>query len=91
MIPKIIHQVWEGATEPVMPKRLQILSESWKEKNPTWEYRLWNKSDMELLVEYDFPDYKETYFKFEQSVLRWDTIRYMILYKYGGFYADLDV
>lgn len=90
MIPKIIHQVWEGATEPVMPKRLKILSKTWREKNPTWEYRLWNQADMEQLVEYDFPDFKETYFRFKQSVLRWDAIRYMILYKHGGFYADLD-
>lgn len=33
MILKIIHQVWEGATEPVIPERLRILSESWKELN----------------------------------------------------------
>lgn len=90
MIPKIIHQVWEGATEPVMPERLRILSESWREKNPSWEYRLWHQADMEELVKQDFPDFEETYFNLEHNVQRWDAIRYMILYQYGGLYADLD-
>lgn len=90
MIPKIIHQVWEGATEAIMPERLQMLSESWKEKNPDWDYHLWNQAEMEHLVDNYFPDFKKTYHNFEHSVQRWDAIRYMILYKYGGFYADLD-
>jgi len=90
MIPKIIHQVWEGATEPVMSEQLQILSESWREKNPSWEYRLWHQAEMEQLVKQNFPDFEETYFGFEYNVQRWDAIRYMILYQYGGFYADLD-
>ena len=41
-IPKIIHQVWEGRTEPCMPTRLQILARTWREQNPDWEYHLWN-------------------------------------------------
>ena len=48
-IPKIIHQVWEGRTEPSMPARLQILVRTWKEKNPDWEYRLWNKHTLSII------------------------------------------
>lgn len=90
MIPKIIHQVWEGRTEPSMPKRLQILSESWKEENPNWEYHLWNGEEMDRLVETHFPKYLSLYKNFPHNVQRWDSIRYMILYQYGGVYADLD-
>lgn len=90
MIPPIIHQIWEGKTEPIMPNRLRILAESWKEKKPTWEYHLWSQTEMEQLVKNSFPDFEEIYFNFKYNVQRWDAIRYMILYKYGGFYADLD-
>lgn len=89
-IPKIIHQVWEGRTEPSMPARLQILARTWKEKNPDWEYHLWNGEEMDKLVETHFPEYLSLYKSFPYSVQRWDTIRYMILYLYGGVYADLD-
>ena len=48
-IPKIIHQVWEGRTEPCMPTRLQILARTWREQNPDWEYHLWNGEEMDEL------------------------------------------
>lgn len=89
-IPKIIHQVWEGRTEPSMPTRLQILARSWKRNNPDWEYHLWNGKEMDELVETYFPEYLTLYKGFPYSVQRWDTIRYMILYLYGGVYVDLD-
>lgn len=89
-IPKIIHQVWEGRTEKNMPKRLKILSESWTEINPSWKYHLWTDEEMNDLVSTSFPFFKDTYDNFQYDVQRWDSIRYMILFQYGGFYADLD-
>ena len=89
-IPKIIHQVWEGRTEPCMPTRLQILARTWREQNPDWEYHLWNGEEMDELVEKHFPEYLSLYRSFPYNVQRWDTIRYMILYVYGGVYTDLD-
>ena len=89
-IPKIIHQVWEGRTEPCMPTRLQILARTWREQNPDWEYHLWNGEEMDELVEKHFPEYLSLYRSFSYNVQRWDTIRYMILYVYGGVYTDLD-
>ena len=89
-IPRIIHQVWEGRTEPKMPTRLQILARTWREQNPDWEYHLWNGEEMDELVEKHFPEYLSIYRSFPYNVQRWDTIRYMILYIYGGVYTDLD-
>ena len=66
-IPKIIHQVWEGRTEPSIPARLQILARTWKEKNPDWEYHLWNKHTLSFIFRklkgnkqwYNYPLIKE--------------------------------
>lgn len=80
MLPRIIHQVWEGRTEPSMPVRLKILAETWKEHNPRWEYHLWNGDEMDNLVKTYFPEYKSVYKSFSHNVQRWDTIRYN-LYK----------
>lgn len=90
VIPKIIHQVWEGRTEPSTPIRLQLLAETWKEQNPEWEYRLWNGDEMDNLVLSHFPEFWSTYRSYPHNVQRWDAIRYMILYVYGGVYTDLD-
>lgn len=89
-VSKIIHQVWEGRTEPCMPSRLQLLARTWKEQNPEWEYHLWNGDEMDELVYKYFPEYLFLYKSFPYNVQRWDTIRYMILYMYGGIYTDLD-
>lgn len=89
-VPKIIHQVWEGLADPIVPIRFQILADTWKKHNPEWEYRLWDNQQMNALVKDKFPDYWPIYNSFKYSVQRWDTIRYMILYVYGGVYVDLD-
>ena len=64
--------------------RLQILARTWREQNPDWEYHLWNGEEMDELVEKHFPEYLSLYRSFSYNVQRWDTIRYMILYVYGG-------
>jgi inositol phosphorylceramide mannosyltransferase catalytic subunit len=89
-IPKTIHQVWEGRNGDAPCDLLLRLAETWKEENPSWKYRFWNyKTIDKFLLEY-FPGFIEKYFSFRYDVQRWDAIRYLILYKFGGVYADLD-
>ena len=87
-IPRIIHQVYE---DPAGPSELLLnLSKSWKKNHPEWEYRFWNKHDIEYFLETEFPEFIPCYQTFPFNVQRWDAIRYLILYKYGGIYADMD-
>jgi inositol phosphorylceramide mannosyltransferase catalytic subunit len=89
-IPKIIHQIFEGRDGSIPGEILLKLVETWKEKNPFWEYRFWNYEKIDkFLIEY-FPEFIEIYKNFRYDVQRWDAIRYLILFKFGGFYADLD-
>ena len=39
-IPKIIHQIWIGNKPPPIN-----LMNTWKEKNPDYEYILWNENE----------------------------------------------
>ncbi len=89
MIPKIIHQVWEGR-ENSLPEFYTQLSETWKEHHRSWQYELWNSDRMDALVEEHFPGFAETYFGYRYPVQRWDAIRYLILFKMGGMYVDCD-
>lgn len=87
-IPKIIHQIYEDPAGP--PDYLKNVSETWQKFNPDWEYRFWNKSDIENFLEKEFPDYIARYKSFPYDVQRWDVIRYLILFRYGGLYVDMD-
>ena len=43
MIPKIIHQIWEGRTE-YLGDAYKLLGETWKEHHPDWKYEFWDES-----------------------------------------------
>lgn len=88
-IPKIIHQVWEGKTEPV-PYHFAQLAETWKVHYPHWHYEFWDGRKMDNFIETYYPQYAEAYRNFPYHVQRWDAIRYMILNKIGGMYIDFD-
>ena len=87
-IPKIIHQVWEGKDEP-LPNFLAELGQTWKDHHPDWLYMFWNGDRMNAFMS-EHPEYLDTYNQYPYAVQRWDMIRYLILYEYGGVYADFD-
>lgn len=87
-IPKIIHQIWEEKIP--LPEFFYQFGETWKEFNPSWEYIFWNKSKMDHFVQENFPDYISILKGYKYDVQRWDVIRYLILYKFGGVYVDFD-
>lgn len=84
-IPKIIHQIWIG------PKEMSSLSlfyqKEWKRMHPDWEYKLWRDEDVK---NFDF-ETKHLYDDSQSYLERSDILRYEILKKYGGVYADMDV
>ena len=89
MIPKIIHQIW-GLKDPgpILPNLL-VYQKTWQEKNPDWTYQLWDRKSIEdLLVMY--PKWQKTFHALEHWVEQCDFARYVIVYHYGGVYADLD-
>lgn len=46
-IPHIIHQSWKNAT---IPAKFHAWANSWLEKHPTWEYKLWTDMDNRQLI-----------------------------------------
>ena len=79
-IPKIIHQIWVGDQS----KRPVEMMETWKEKNPTWEYRFWSEENLPKLrnqLQFD---------AMNELAGKADILRYELLYDYGGFFIDAD-
>jgi len=82
-IPKIIHQIWIGASVPEEFKRFQ---DSWQMHHPDWEYKLWTQHDISSLHLYNEDLVHQSRNPGEIS----DLMRYEILYRYGGVYLDFD-
>lgn len=82
-IPKIIHQLWIGDK----PAPINLMN-TWKEKNPDFEYIYWNEEE-----------FKKRNIKFkcqnrideiEEICGKVDIMRWELLYKYGGIFIDAD-
>jgi mannosyltransferase OCH1-like enzyme len=87
LIPKIIHQTWK--TDKI-PGKWKNYVKKVKSLHPDWEYKLWTDSDNEEFVKNAFPEFNNTYTQLSKNIMKADVIRYLILYKLGGVYLDLD-
>lgn len=86
-IPQIIHQTWKDEN---LPKAFQLLSETWREMLPGWEYHLWTDEMNREFVRTHYPDFLKKYDAYPKNIQRADAIRYFLLQTYGGLYVDLD-
>lgn len=82
-IPKKIHQTWLGSK---IPDKYTRIIETWKEKNPDWEYKLWTDDDIESFKLENI----ESFNKINNLGAKTDILRYEILYREGGLYIDTD-
>src|SRR5690554_3050667 len=87
MVPKIIHQTWK---DDHIPDKWVDFQQKVITLNPDWEYRLWTDADNEDFVRTEYPEFYDIYMGFSRNIMRADVIRYLIMYRVGGVYLDLD-
>ena len=69
-----------------IPKKYKDFIETWKEKNPTWDFMFW---DDEKLSDLNMVN-KELFLKFKNYGAKSDIARLEILHQIGGLYLDTD-
>lgn len=79
-LPKVLHHVWLGGGTP--PDEHLAHMESWRRLNPRWQLRLWTDQDAPI------PPFAR---RARHVAERADLVRYEILRRHGGVYADTDV
>lgn len=89
-IPAIIHQIWSDKIKKI-PGSLLKLADTWKHHHPEWKYEFWDDDSISNFVRTRYPQYWERYSAFPYDIQRWDTVRYLILYTFGGLYVDFDM
>jgi mannosyltransferase OCH1-like enzyme len=68
MIPKIIHQIWEGRTE-YLRDSYKLLGETWKEHHPDWKYEFWEENRLDDFVYDYFSEIVDIYFGIQCATL----------------------
>lgn len=85
MIPKIIHYCWLSS-DPY-PDDLQKWMQTWKEKLPDYEFRLWNFNNFDKKLSL----WVRQAFENKKYAFAADYIRLFAVYNCGGFYLDMDI
>jgi mannosyltransferase OCH1-like enzyme len=91
-IPSIVHIIWYGVDAP---SPLHHPNEKYRRgyesivKNSMCEIKLWTKSNCEYLVQ-QYPQYESMY-RTANNIMKYDIMRYLIVYHCGGTYLDADI
>jgi mannosyltransferase OCH1-like enzyme len=88
MIPKIIHQTWKTN---IIPSNWIIAVESCKKINKDYQHIIWTDDTMIIFVKENYPELYDMYCNYKYNIQRCDVFRYLVLYKYGGIYLDMDI
>lgn len=87
-IPKILHQTWK--TE-ALPPEFSRFRETWRKSHPRWDLRLYDDAACRRLVVDDYPEMVDVYDALPTNIERADLFRYLVVHRFGGVYADLDM
>lgn len=90
MIPKII---WQTYKDPIdqLPSYAKSAIGTWKFHNPEYEHRYVDDTQAAKFVKEEYgQEMYDLFISVPVGVMRGDMWRYLIIYKYGGVYADLD-
>lgn len=90
MISKIIHQTGPTDTSKWHPLWKQC-QQSWHSNFKDFEYKFWNDEEIDILVKDHYPKYYDMYSSFSIHIMKIDFVRFCMLHKFGGIYADLDM
>jgi inositol phosphorylceramide mannosyltransferase catalytic subunit len=87
-IPKRIIQTGKQIEQPLLNRaamsNLRLL-------HPDFEYLFFDDRQVEDFIHQEYPEYCAVFDSFQWPIQRYDFFRYLAVYRYGGFYFDLDV
>jgi len=90
MIPKIIWQTYKDDFKAI-PVQAQRCAATWKKQNRGYKYNYFNDKEAASLILKDFgQEWHDLFVNVPIGVVRGDIFRYLMIYKYGGIYSDID-
>jgi inositol phosphorylceramide mannosyltransferase catalytic subunit len=87
-IPELVIQTGKDIS---LPLRQRAVASNIKLLNPGYEHLFFDDADVVNFIDNEFPHYRAVFDAFQYPIQRYDFFRYLAVYRYGGFYFDLDV
>ncbi|KAL4233745.1 hypothetical protein ACF0H5_008425 [Mactra antiquata] len=87
-IPHIIHQTYK---DTLIPHKFVRYVKTFAKYNPNWKYYFWTDESARKLIAERHPDFLSTWDNYRSGLNKADALRYIVLYEFGGIYADIDV
>lgn len=88
---KIPTRIIQTGNEIHQPLRNQAMMTNIRLLNPNFEYLFFDEGRRQEFITREFPQYRAVFDSFKYPIQRYDFFRYLAVYRYGGFYFDLDV
>lgn len=90
MIPKTIWQTYKDDFNS-MPIQAQRCAKTWKKNNPGYKYVYMDDQEAADIILKDYGKaWHDLFINVPIGVVRGDIFRYLMIYKYGGVYSDID-
>lgn len=87
-IPKRIIQTAKTASLPLTTRAMMA---NVRLLNPDFEFLFLDDAQVEQFILAEFPEYHTLFNSFKHPIQKYDFFRYLAIYRYGGFYFDIDV
>ena len=91
LAPTIPRRIIQTSKSHHLTLRDRATTTSVKHLNPGFEYLFFDDTEIGVFLDKEFPQYREAFARFRFVIQRIDFFRYLAIYRYGGFYLDLDV
>jgi inositol phosphorylceramide mannosyltransferase catalytic subunit len=91
LVPAILHHIVIGDIDLKQRPAWLNARQACLKWHPNYEYRLWNDSSAEELIKNEYPWLLETWRSYTYPIQRADSLRYLVLYRYGGIFLDMDL
>ncbi|KAG1755586.1 glycosyltransferase family 32 protein [Suillus lakei] len=82
---------WNATEHGKLERIPRILHQTWKSETLPADWKRLSVACQNMMPDYTYPWFLDTYDDYEFTIQRADAIRYFILYHYGGIYLDLDI
>ncbi|CAF0722302.1 unnamed protein product [Rotaria sp. Silwood1] len=91
VVPPILHHIVVGNIDLNKHPKWIAAREACLKWHPNYEYKFWTDTSAKKLLEEEYPWFLETWKNYWYPIQRADSLRYFVLYHYGGIFLDMDL
>ena len=91
LVPAILHHIVIGGIDLSTRPTWLSARQSCLQWHPNYEHRYWNDSSAEKLIREEYPWFLDVWKGYPYPIQRADSLRYLVLYRFGGIFLDMDL